>query len=107
MSTVEAILAGLCVFSWVGSLVISLWYRELSRKECRLRRDNDRIEELLDLAKEKNALLTKQLYESDKKAKLSGDVLAVLNDMKQGGAVFEVTRIDRNDIFFHNGSQYR
>ncbi len=66
-----------------------------------------RKEELLDIAQEKNALLSKQLHESDRKAKLSGDVLAVLADMKAGGAVLEVTRVDRNDIFFHNGGAYR
>jgi hypothetical protein len=45
--------------------------------------------------------------ELEKKSKMSDDVLEILNDLKKGGALLEVTRVDRNDIFFHNGGLYR
>ena len=54
-----------------------------------------------------NKHLKAKILEAEKKAKLSNDVLEMLHDMKEKGAIFEVTRIDRNDIFFHNGSVYR
>ncbi len=107
MTSLEIYLSVVCIFLCIGSFTISLWYRDILRKNMKLRDEVIYFEELLDIAKEKNALLSKQLHESDRKAKLSGDVLAVLADMKAGGAVLEVTRVDRNDIFFHNGSQYR
>lgn len=107
MNSLEIYLSVICCFLAIGSFIISLWYRDAMRK-IDLKDDLiARQEEMLDLAKEKNALLSKQIHESDKKAKLSGDVLAVLADMKAGGAVLEVTRVDRNDIFFHNGGAYR
>ena len=107
MSTTEIILLIVSLGMSLTTFILTLWYRDLSRK-AELKDDLiARLEEMLDLAKEKNVLLTKQVLEADKKAKLSGDVLAVLNEIKQGGAVLEVTRIDKNDIFFHNGSQYR
>jgi hypothetical protein len=107
MTNMEIILLIVSLVMSLTTFILTLWYRELHRQVELKDIEIARQDEMLDLAKEKNVLLTKQLYESDKKAKLSGDVLAVLNDMKQGGAVFEVTRIDRSDIFFHNGSQYR
>ncbi len=107
MSNFEIFLLVISCLLTMSTSALTLWYRELSRKNQTLIDEVDRIDELLDLAKEKNELLAKQLHESDRKAKLSGDVLAVLADMKQGGAVLEVTRVDRNDIFFHNGGAYR
>jgi hypothetical protein len=79
----EIILLIVSIGMSLTTFTLTLWYRELQRQ-----------------LKIKDELLSH-------KTKLSNDVLAVLNDMKQGGAVFEVTRIDRSDIFFHNGSQYR
>ena len=83
MSNMEIILLIVSIGMSLTTFTLTLWYRELQRQ-----------------LKIKDELLSH-------KTKLSNDVLAVLNDMKQGGAVFEVTRIDRSDIFFHNGSQYR
>jgi len=47
------------------------------------------------------------IKEIEKKNKMSDDVLEILNDLKKGGALLEVTRVDKNDIFFHNGGLYR
>jgi len=41
------------------------------------------------------------------KAKMSKDVLAVLNEVNSEGAILHVQRINKDDIFIHNGSQYR
>jgi hypothetical protein len=52
----------------------------------------------------------KYLSERDealKKIKHSGNVIEILRDIQQGGAVLEVIRVDKNDIFFHNGSVNR
>lgn len=49
----------------------------------------------------------KKVLELEKKAKISTDVIEVLHDMKNGGVMLHVERIDKNDIFFHNGGQYR
>lgn len=51
--------------------------------------------------------LKEKIIEAEKKSKMSDDVLEILNDLKKGGALLEVTRVDRNDIFFHNGGLYR
>jgi hypothetical protein len=45
----------------------------------------------------------KRLGEAEKRTKLSNDVIAVLNDLRSGGAILEVNRIDRNSVFFHHG----
>lgn len=47
------------------------------------------------------------LINARKNVKLSSDVLEVLNDLKTGGTILHVERIDRNDVFFHQGGQYR
>ncbi len=117
MIGLEYFLAGACCILSIGLFTIILWYRDLARKydlQDELIVSQNLQDELidsqnrmLDTVKEKNAMLTKQLFELERKAKLSGDVLAVLADMKAGGAVLEVTRVDRNDIFFHNGGAYR
>ena len=54
-----------------------------------------------------NKQLKAKILDAEKKAKCSNDVIEMLHDMKEKGAIFEITRIDRNDIFFHNGSVYR
>jgi len=100
MSNIEIILMIALAIMTIGVYVAI-------RSNLKLTIEHDRLVEKLDESEEKNDILEKRIKEIDKKFKLSNDVLAVLNDMKQGGAVFEVTRIDRSDIFFHNGSQYR
>ncbi len=107
MSKMEMILLIVSIAMSLTPFISTLLFRDLHRKSQFKDALIARQEEIIDVAKEKNALLSKQLHESDRKAKLSGDVLAVLADMKAGGAVLEITRVDRNDIFFHNGSQYR
>ncbi len=51
--------------------------------------------------------LSSDLIDAKKTAKMSNDVLEVLNDLKTGGTILHVERIDRNDVFFHQGGQYR
>jgi len=48
-----------------------------------------------------------RIGELEKKAKMSNDVLAVLNEVNGEGAILHVQRINKDDIFIHNGSQYR
>ncbi len=43
----------------------------------------------------------------EKKTKLSNDVLAVLSDLKSGGTILHVERLDKSDVYFHQGSNYR
>jgi hypothetical protein len=107
MSGIEIYLCVACGFLAIGSFIITLWYRDLQRKFDEKVILLDSMESDIDHLTKKLANLLSENMELQKKHKLSGDVLAVLNDMKQGGAVFEVTRIDRNDIFLHNGSQFR
>jgi hypothetical protein len=57
--------------------------------------------------KEQNQKHLNKIMELEKKIKLSSDVVAVLNDIQQGGALLHVERVDRNDVFFHQGGQYR
>lgn len=45
--------------------------------------------------------------ELEKKNKLSNDVLAILSDLKEGGAILHVERLDKNDVYFHQGGLYR
>ncbi len=111
MTSLEIYLSVVCIFLCIGSFGISLWYRDLLRKfDDKVIQLDDmqlhihQLTESLDIARNLNRDLNREI---EKKSKLSGDVLAVLADMKAGGAVLEVTRVDRNDIFFHNGSQYR
>ena len=37
----------------------------------------------------------------------SNDVLKILSDIKNGGALLHIEQIDKNDIYYHNGGQYR
>ena len=111
MTGLEIYLSLACGFLAIGSFTITLWYRDLQRKfdDKVIQMDDmqihfNQLNESLDIARNLNRDLNKEL---EKKSKLSGDVLAVLADMKAGGAVLEVTRVDRNDIFFHNGGAYR
>ncbi len=66
---------------------------------------NQQIE--IDHLKQYTIRLTSENNELKKKQKVSGDVLDVLSDLKRGGAVLRVERINQDDIFYHNGSQYR
>jgi hypothetical protein len=91
---------GITLISVIGLYFVSYRNRDLLRL-------NKKYSEGWDESEEMNCILKDRITELEKKTKLSDDVLAVLNDMKKGGAVLEVTRVDRNDIFFHNGSQYR
>jgi regulator of replication initiation timing len=100
MPNIEIALVVALAIMTIGIYIVTRFNRDLTV-------ENSKLREQLDDSEEKNDILEKRIKEIDKKFKLSNDVLAVLNDMKQGGAVFEVTRIDRSDIFFHNGSQYR
>ena len=72
----------------------------LANKIDILKKTMVQLQELLDLKCE-------QIKEIEKKNKMSDDVLEILNDIKKGGTLLEVTRVDRNDIFFHNGGLYR
>lgn len=107
MTFIEIILAAVVSAEFV--VAFGLW-----RINIRLAKENDanndfmiQQEELMDLTKEKYVLANGRAEALEKKVKLSSDVLAVLADMKAGGAVIEVTRIDKNDIYVHQGSQYR
>lgn len=62
--------------------------------------ENDNYHKYVDKLEAERINLSKQ-------SKMSNDVLAVLHDMKNGGVMLHVERIDKNDIFFHNGGQYR
>ena len=48
-----------------------------------------------------------KVYDLEKKTKLSNDVLAVLSDLKSGGTILHIERLDKNDVYFHQGSNYR
>jgi hypothetical protein len=100
MSTIEIVMIVALAIMFVGSYVVTRFNRDLTVENTELRKK-------LDIAEDINKSAQKLINDLDKKTKLSNDVLAVLNDMKQGGAVIEVTRIDRSDIFFHNGGVYR
>jgi len=84
---------------------IGIWF--ITKYNRDLLVQNKAYSEGWDESEEMNCILKDRITELEKKNKLSDDVLAVLNDMKGRGAILEVTRVDRNDIFFHNGSQYR
>ena len=45
--------------------------------------------------------------ELEKKNKLSNDVLAILSDLKEGGAILHIERLDKNDVYFHQRGSYR
>lgn len=51
--------------------------------------------------------MAEKLSDAQKKIKASTDVLEVLQDLKNGGTILHVERIDKNDVYFHNGGQYR
>jgi hypothetical protein len=51
--------------------------------------------------------LQSEINDLKKKTKVSSDVIEVLADLKRGGAVLRVERMNQDDIFYHNGSQYR
>jgi hypothetical protein len=55
--------------------------------------------------KEQVERLNTKLQEAAKKP--SNDVLKILSDIKNGGALLHVEQIDKNDIYYHNGGQYR
>lgn len=61
----------------------------------------------LDHLKEYIVRLQSENNDLKKKQKVSSDVLEVLSDLKRGGTVLRVERINQDDIFYHNGSQYR
>jgi len=65
------------------------------------------LQGLIDLKCDQIKSLDVIIKETEKKNKMSDDVLEILNDIKKGGTLLEVTRVDRNDIFFHNGGLYR
>lgn len=66
---------------------------------------NQQIE--IDHLKEYIVRLQSENNDLKKKSKVSSDVIEVLADLKRGGAVLRVERINQDDIFYHNGSQYR
>ncbi len=107
MTGLEIYLSMACGFMSIGSFAITLWYRDIQRKLDEKVIHLDGMQSHINHLTEKNRNLLDENRDLQKKSKLSEDVLAVLADMKAGGAVLEVTRVDRNDIFFHNGSQYR
>ncbi len=107
MTGLEIYLSMACGFMAIGSFAITLWYRDIQRKLDEKVIHLDGMQSHINHLTEKNRNLLDENRDLQKKSKLSEDVLAVLADMKAGGAVLEVTRVDRNDIFFHNGSQYR
>ena len=107
MSNMEIILLIVSIGMSSTTFILTLWYRELNRKLQRSSLVAEEWKFAFEREQENSQKALRKVMELEKKSKLSNDVLAVLNDMKQGGAVFEVTRIDRSDIFFHNGSQYR
>ncbi len=107
MTGFEIYLSVACCFLAISLFCLSLWYRDLQRKFDDKVIHLDGMQSHMNHLTEKNRNLLNENRELQKKNKLSDDVLAVLHDMKQGGVVLEVTRIDRNDIFFHNGGAYR
>jgi hypothetical protein len=84
---------------------IGIWFVTKYNRDLLVQ--NKRYSEGWDESEEMNCILKDRITELEKKNKLSDDVLAVLADMKAGGAVIEVTRIDKRDIFVHQGGQYR
>ena len=100
MPTIEIVMIVVLAIMAVGVYIVTRYNRDLTVENIDLRKK-------LDIAEDLNKVAQKLINDLDRKTKLSNDVLAVLNDMKQGGAVLEVTRIDRSDIFFHNGGAYR
>ena len=65
------------------------------------------IELELNHSKEYIVKLQSEINDLKKKSKVSSDVIEVLADLKRGGAVLRVERMNQDDIFYHNGSQYR
>jgi hypothetical protein len=61
----------------------------------------------LNHSKEYIVKLQSEINDLKKKSKVSSDVIEVLADLKRGGAVLRVERMNQDDIFYHNGSQYR
>jgi hypothetical protein len=61
----------------------------------------------LERLKEYIVKLQSEINDLKKRSKVSGDVIEVLADLKRGGAVLRVERINQDDIFYHNGGQYR
>jgi hypothetical protein len=97
MSTLEVFLIVLfCIyiaFSW--GLLILAW------------RKIDNIENDIEYWKEHSYKYLTERDEALKKLKHPANVIEILRDIQQGGAVLEVIRVDKNDIFFHNGSVNR
>jgi hypothetical protein len=60
-----------------------------------------------DQLKEYIVKLQSEVNDLKKRSKVSGDVIEVLADLKRGGAVLRVERMNQDDIFYHNGGQYR
>lgn len=61
----------------------------------------------IDRLNENNVKLQSEINDLKKKSKVSSDVIEVLADLKRGGAILRVERMNQDDIFYHNGSQYR
>jgi hypothetical protein len=100
MTKLETILLIVQVIQFVAIYFITKMNRELLVEK-------NAMANLADEYQTQIQSLKKSLIDDQKKSKMSNDVLEILHDMKDKGAIFEVTRIDRNDIFFHNGSVYR
>jgi hypothetical protein len=100
MTGIDIALTAYAVFTSIAIYFVVRHNRDLE-KEANAQNALKRVEI------ERNKQLKEKILEADKKAKMSDDVLAVMNDLKQGGTILEITRLDRNDIFFHNGGLYR
>jgi hypothetical protein len=100
MTGIDIALTAYAVFTSVAIYFVVRYNRDLSV-------DNVHLQGIIDLKCDQAKSLEIIIKETEKKAKMSDDVLAVMNDLKQGGTILEITRLDRNDIFFHNGGLYR
>lgn len=108
---------GLTVFAGVQTAAIywlTKYNRDLMVEKRNISDRKNLLEKSFDetltdwqLAKNENQKHLNKIMELEKKVKLSSDVVAVLNDIQQGGALLHVERVDRNDVFFHQGGQYR
>lgn len=91
-------------FVYIGSVLSTCGYCYLKIKNSFLKDQKNNLEAENESLKQKEKILLDEIAEVKKKIRLSNNVLGVLNDLNNGGALLEVSRIDRNDVFFHNGS---
>lgn len=107
MTGIDIALTAYAVFTSIAIFFAVRYNRDLSVKNEKSESKANDWKYAFEKEKEQVQHVLNKNMELDKKAKMSDDVIAVMNDLKQGGTILEITRLDRNDIFFHNGGLYR